>query len=164
MEGKKMKTYDRAFINDLVKAAENSPRRRAHHTIHQINEDPIQRLFVALASGTYFRPHRHLDKHELVIVLQGKLGMLVFDDNGLVTERYELSPEKMPVLEHPIANWHACVVLEPQTVFIEVKQGPFVPTEPANFAQWAPAEGTPEAPAFEQWYHSANIGDQPLQL
>jgi cupin fold WbuC family metalloprotein len=156
----KMKTYNRKFINDLITTAENSPRRRAHHTIHEADDDPVQRLFVALASGTYFRPHRHSGKKELVIVLQGKLGMLVFDDNGEVIDRYELTPAAMPALEHPMGNWHACVALEPETVFIEVKQGPFTPTMPEDFAQWAPAEGTPEAPVFEQWYHAAGIGDK----
>ena len=150
-----MKTYNQKFINELIATAENSPRRRAHHTIHEMNEDPIQRLFVALAPGTYFRPHRHTDKKELVIILQGKLGMLVFDDNGKVIERYELTPRGMPVLEHPQGNWHACVALEPKTVFIEVKQGPFAPTSEEDFAQWAPSEGMPEAAIMEQWYHSA---------
>ncbi len=150
-----MKTYDHNFINKLIATAEVSPRRRAHHTIHETNEDPIQRLFVALASGTYFRPHRHTDKKELVIILQGKLGMLVFDNNGKVLERYELTPGNMPVLEHPQGNWHACVALEPETVFVEVKQGPFAPTAEEDFAQWAPAEGTATAPIVEQWYRSA---------
>jgi cupin fold WbuC family metalloprotein len=155
-----MKTYNRDFVDELILTAENSPRRRTHHTIHEANDDPIQRLFVALAPGTYFQPHRHTNKKELVIILQGKLGMLVFDDNGQVLDRYELTPGIMPALEHPIGNWHACVALEAQTVFIEVKQGPFAPTDPEDFAQWAPAEGSPAAPVFEQWYHSALPGDK----
>ncbi|MCF6177692.1 MAG: WbuC family cupin fold metalloprotein [Victivallaceae bacterium] len=155
-----MKTYDRNFINELIDAAEKSPRRRAHHTIHEADDDPVQRLFVALAPGTYFRPHRHTNKKELVIILQGRLAILVFDNDGKVIDRYELTPGTMPVLEHPMDNWHACVALAPETLFIEVKQGPFTPIEPEDFAQWAPAEGTPGAPAFEQWYHSAQPGDK----
>jgi cupin fold WbuC family metalloprotein len=155
-----MKTYDQNFIDELILTAEKSPRRRAHHTIHEVNDDPIQRLFVALAPGTYFQPHRHTNKKELVIVLQGKLGMLVFDDNGKVLERYELTPGVMSALEHPVGNWHSCVALEPRTVFIEVKPGPFIPTSPEDFAQWAPREGSPQAINFEQWYQSAQIGDQ----
>jgi len=154
-----MKTYDDKFIADLISQAEQSPRRRAHHTIHESPDDPIQRLFVALAPETYFQPHRHPDKKELVIILQGKIGMLVFDEQGRVIERYELTPGSTFALEHPVGNWHATVALEPKTVFIEVKSGPFVPTAPEDFANWAPPEGAAGAPLLEKWYQIANVGD-----
>ena len=155
-----MKIYDKEFISELIARAEAAPRRRAHHTIHNSNDDPIQRLFVALAEGTYFQPHRHPDKEELVVMLRGKMGMLVFDAAGRVTERYELSPGDTFALEHPRGNWHACVALEPGTLFIEVKSGPFKPTPVEDFAAWAPAEGQNGAAEFEQWYHTAAVGEQ----
>lgn len=154
-----MKKYDKEFFAELVRKAEASPRRRAHHTIHEIDADPIQRLFVALGEGTYFRPHTHPGKRELLTMLKGKIGVLIFDQAGKVLERYEATPEGLAVLEHQAGNWHCCFAVEPGSVFMEVKSGPFVPTPPEDFATWAPAENAPGAERFEKWFHTAQVGD-----
>ena len=44
--------------------------------------------------------------------------------------------------------YHTLVVLEPDTVIYEVKDGPYVASNDKAFAPWAPPEGSPEAPAY----------------
>jgi cupin fold WbuC family metalloprotein len=65
-------------------APARAPRLRAHHNLHDSPEAPAHRMLVAMEPGSYVRPHRHLDpnKAETIIVLRGRLGVLVFDDEG----------------------------------------------------------------------------------
>ena len=59
----------------------------------------------------------------------------------------------------PAGVWHTFVALEPGSVFFETKAGPWVPLTPEETAQWAPAEGTPEAAALEKvWRAMFNQG------
>jgi len=54
-----MKLIDNALFEKLCEKADESPRRRAHHLVHDSHGDLVQRMLIALQPGTYFRPHRH---------------------------------------------------------------------------------------------------------
>lgn len=137
-----------------------SPRRRKNFNLHASLDDPIQRLCNAFEPGTYVRPHRHgADVWELFLVLGGHAAVLIFDDEGRVTERTEIQAGgETPVIELPPGVWHSLVALAPNTVLFEVKPGPYRPTGDNNFAAWAPTEGAPEAVAFVEWMVHAAVG------
>ncbi len=44
--------------------------------------------------------------------------------------------------EVPSSTWHTVVALEPGCVLLEVKGGPFDPSQPKDLAPWAPEEGS----------------------
>lgn len=44
--------------------------------------------------------------------------------------------------------WHTLIVLEPDTLLFEVKNGPYSPATDKGFPDWSPAEGTPESERF----------------
>ena len=50
--------------------------------------------------------------------------------------------------EVPAHMWHTVVVLEPGSVLLEIKAGPFDPDRPKDLAIWAPEEGTAGAGEF----------------
>lgn len=137
----------------LAAAAAEAPRRRKNHNLHASPQDAVQRFFNAIEPGSYVRPHRHAQPHqeETLLVLQGRLGLLCFDDRGALTLQQVLSPgsENQGATIAP-GHWHSAVALEPGTVFFEVKAGPYDPACAAEFADWAPAEGSAEAAAFER--------------
>jgi len=56
-----IKQIDNKLLDDLTAKAVTSPRKRAHHNLHDALEDPVQRLCVSIEPGTYIRPHRHAD-------------------------------------------------------------------------------------------------------
>lgn len=106
----------------------------------------------ALSVGTYIPPHRHADKHqsEGFILLRGKLGLLIFDEDGNVNLAHSrvLSPaDGIYGIEVPPMTWHALVTLEDSVIY-EVKghpNGGFVMERDKSFAPWAPLEGSPDA-------------------
>lgn len=155
-----MKIIDAAVLDGLKEAAGASPRRRAHHTLHEELSDPIQRVVIALEPGTYVRPHRHVDRvWELFVLAEGMLAVLGFDDDGRVTDRVELRAGGPRMVELPGGTWHSIVALEPGTLALEVKPGPYRPATDKDFAAWAPAEGDAAAPAMVAWLERARAGE-----
>jgi cupin fold WbuC family metalloprotein len=159
-----IKQIDKKLLDDLTAKAIASPRKRAHHNLHDVLEDPVQRLCVAIEPGTYIRPHRHADPMtwEVFLMLSGSAVFLTFDESGRVTGRIDLSARgPVHAIEIPEGTWHSIASLEPRSVFLEVKKGPYKAPLAENSAAWAPAEGDAECARFETWYRTAQTGDAP---
>ena len=130
-----------ALLDRTTQKARESGRLRMNHNFHVSEQAPLNRLLNAVEPGTYVRPHRHLnpDKVDVIVVLRGRLLSVVFDDNGEVVDHVVLSPaEGVYGMEVAPGLWHTIVVLESGTVIYEVKEGPYVPLSPENFAPWSP--------------------------
>jgi cupin fold WbuC family metalloprotein len=157
-----MKLFAHALLDELTTKATASPRARAHHNIHEAATDPVQRFFVVSNRHSYFRPHRHLAKSELAMVLRGRFDILTFDERGTVTARYTVG-EGTPSMayETPRATWHTLVSAVDGSAFLEVKEGPYDPATASEFATWAPAEGDPAAARFLEWLRTAQPGERP---
>jgi len=137
-----MKIIDKQLLDDTMEKAMKSPRLRMNHNFHDILDDPINRLINAMEPGTYLRPHRHKnpDKIEIFLLLRGKVAFFLFDDDGNITEHYNLDPATgVYGGEIPADVWHTLVVLTSGSVVYEVKQGPFAPLSAENMAPWSPA-------------------------
>jgi cupin fold WbuC family metalloprotein len=142
---------DDQFQSLIVKAKE-SPRRRANMNVHKTLESSIQRLFIATEPDTYIRPHRHPEenKAEFFTVLRGHIDLLIFDDQGQLTQRVPMTPTQNFSVEIPPNTWHTYVCMQPGTVALEVKAGPYTPTSPDDFAPWSPPEGHDSAPVYRE--------------
>jgi len=152
------------LLDDLSAKAAATPRKRANYNLHQHLDDPVQRLLNAIEPGTYIQPHRHQDPAtwEIFFVVRGTSVLLTFDEQGTVRERLVLKPQGPERgVEIGAGMWHTIVSLEPGTVFLEVKKGPYVPPQPENRAAWAPPEGSTAAARFESWFRTAHRGDSP---
>jgi len=153
---------DQDLFRKLLAKAECSPRKRSHHNFHNDFRDPVQRVCIALTSGSYVRPHSHpqSNKWEMTIVLQGTVGLLIFDDKGVVMEKLQLYPaSSLTGIEIMPDTWHTIFPLRQAAVILEIKEGPYNPADPVDFASWAPAEGSAEAGRFLEWAQNARPGE-----
>lgn len=142
---------DRALLDAVSAEAKASPRGRKNRNFHSGNDYPAHRLLNAIEPGSYVRPHRHLEatKDETMVVLRGRLGLVLFDDAGAVTGTVVLGPgERALGVDIPHGTWHSVLALEPDTVFLEAKAGPYAPPAAAEASAWAPAEGDSAAIAY----------------
>ena len=148
-----LRLFDQALFAELLWQAALSPRRRAHHALHAMDE-PCHRMVVGMCEDSYVPPHRHLDPHkaESLLVLQGRLGLLSFDEQGGVLQRQELS-QAAGCLGVDLApgHYHALVALGGDCLFFECKAGPFTPLGEGERPAWAPLEGAPEAVRYHAW-------------
>ncbi len=157
-----MKILARSLLDELAAQAAASPRGRAHHTIHTAAEDRVQRFIVAALPDSYFRPHRHATRSELALVVRGRFDVITFDAKGRVLGRYAVGDGTAGMAyETPQGTWHTLVAGADGGAFLEIKEGPYDPATAAEFARWAPAEGTAAVPAFLAWLRDAHPGDLP---
>jgi len=154
-----MKLVTSRMLDELAARAGETKRLRTNYNIHESLSDPVQRLFVATGLHSYFRPHRHLGKSEFAIVLRGLFDILIFDDDGVVTERTSIGPDTGIIgLEIPADHCHTWIPMAEQSVFFEVKQGPYDPATSLVFAPWSPEEGSGEVKEFQAKLFAADIG------
>lgn len=139
---------DKELISDLSKQASKNLRKRKNHNFHTENSDPLQRMLNALQPGTYVRPHKHEspDKREVFIILKGKIAIIEFNNKGDVTDYTiaDAAKENFGAEVKP-GIWHMVICLEKDTVYYEVKDGPYDPDIDKDFASWSPAEGDKDA-------------------
>ncbi len=155
-----MKLVTPSLFAQLIEQAAASPRRRSNYNLHEQAQDPVQRLFIAAKRDSYFRAHRHPDKWEFSIVVRGAFDVLTFDEHGAVMQRLRVGPEaEVSAFELPPNTFHAWLPLADDSIFFEVKQGPYDAATAAQFAPWAPAEGTPEVVDFVRRLRSVKVGE-----
>jgi cupin fold WbuC family metalloprotein len=137
-------TVRRATLDEMAHEATRSDRKRVHLLLHEGHCDQVQRLIIVAQPGTYVRPHRHPEQWELLVLLQGSGDLVKFDANGRITSRAGMNASAQ-VAQIPAGLWHGFWVAEPDTAIMEVKPGPYRPSE---FAEWAPAEGEARVAEF----------------
>jgi cupin fold WbuC family metalloprotein len=142
---------DTALLDAVSAEARAAPRGRKNRNFHPRDDYPGHRLLNAIEPGSYIAPHRHLDptKDETMVVLRGVLGLVVFDDSGNVVQKEKVggsdTPNGLAGIDIAHGTWHTVFALEPGTVFLEAKSGPYLPLADAERAPWAPAETAAEA-------------------
>ena len=135
---------DHETMTKMASQAAASERKRVHLLLHAGHDDQVQRLMIVMQCGTYVRPHYHPEQWEMLTLLRGRGELLRFSADGHIIGRCEMSPQA-PVAQIPAGAWHSFVVIEPGTAIMEVKPGPYRPSE---FAEWAPPEGDARVPEF----------------
>ncbi len=144
---------NKGLIDPIVKQGKESDRKRKNFNFHPEASDPMHRMIHASNIGTYVQPHKHEnpDKTEAFIILQGKILLVEFDDEGNITDHFIMDAAKGNYgVEVPPRHWHMLITLENDTVFYEVKNGPWDPSDDKFFAPWAPSEGDKECQAYIQ--------------
>lgn len=156
-----MKLLPHSLLDELAASAAASSRRRAHHNIHASPEDPVQRFIVVAQRDSYFRPHRHVARAELAMILRGQVEVVTFDARGRVTARHAVGAGTANMAyETAPATWHTVIAAVNGAAFLEIKQGPYDPATMSEFAAWAPAEGDPTVARFQEWLRTARPGDE----
>jgi cupin fold WbuC family metalloprotein len=137
-----MKLLTTELLQKLCSEATASPRKRKNYNFHKL-EEPVQRFLNAMQPGTYVIPHKHagLESFEFYTIVQGSVGVIVFGENGEIKSTHKLSA-KGPQLGIEISGevFHTVVCLEPDTVALEVKEGPYNPKAMKFFLPGFPDE------------------------
>ena len=150
MTSSPIRRIDQQLFAQVAADARRHPLLRLNHNFHR-EQDPVQRFLNVLQPGTYVRPHRHRRNgsgtgFECFLVLQGAIGLLLFNSEGEIQELLHLSA-KGPThgIEVEEDQFHTLVALEADSVIFELKQGPYQPAQDKDFLYGFPNEGTSEA-------------------
>lgn len=151
--GEGVKEFSGEFLDVLSTQAIASPRLRQHRNLHTSYAEPCQRFFNAIEPGSYLRPHRQalIPRSKLLIAIRGRFALMIFDDEGAVTQIVRISPgESMAArgwavgAEVPPGHWNTVVSLATGSVLLEIKAGPYDPNAARELAPWAPPDNSPD--------------------
>ena len=129
MTSSPFRRIDQQLFAKVSAEARQHPRLRLNHNFCR-EQDHVQRFLNVLNPGTYVRPHRHRRNgpgtaFECFLVLQGAIGLLLFNCEGEIQQQLHLSAEG-PTHGIKITEdqFHTLVALEADSVIFEMKQGP----------------------------------------
>jgi len=140
-------TIDAAAITDLKRAAEGNARKRIRVCAHRGVDDRLHEMLIVHEFNTYVRPHKHLGKSESFHVIDGEVDVVVFADDGRISEVIEMGTfQSGRPFFYRIADplYHTLLIRSPVLVFHETTSGPFK-REETMFAPWAPEDSQREA-------------------
>ena len=147
MTSSPFRRIDQELFAQVSAEARQHPRLRLNHNFHR-EQDSVQRFLNVLQPGTYVRPHRHRRNgsgtgFECFLVLQGAIGLLLFNDEGEIKQQLHLSA-KGPTHGIEIAEdqFHTLVALEANSVIFELKHGTYKPAQEKDYLNGFPQEVT----------------------
>lgn len=118
---------DKQLMDNLHEKALTSPRLRMNLDLRNSPEEKSQRMLNVLEVGTLIPIHRHKDTEETLILLEGDIYEVYYDDKGKETERIHICDDSGILgVQVPINTWHKVEVVSP-SVIIEVKAGKYQP-------------------------------------
>ena len=129
---------DRKKLDELKILAQKDPNKRARICLHKNDEEMVQEMIIAFCKDSYIRPHRHIDKSESYHIIEGRIEIIFYNDNGIEIDKVVLS-DKMD--EHPflfrVSNsaWHTVVPKSDFVIIHEVTKGPFNKNS-SEFPDW----------------------------
>jgi cupin fold WbuC family metalloprotein len=130
------------WIERLKRTALNSPLRRARLCLHTSDEDTLHEMIIAIARDCLFPPHRHPSKSESYQMIDGRMVLIIFDDQGVPQRSLLLTPHGrggLVCFRLGAPAFHAVLPLDETVVFHEATNGPFRKGE-AVLAPWAPQQ------------------------
>lgn len=125
-----MTLINKDLLNKASTEAKENLRLRMNINLHASLDSKVQRLLNALEPRTIIPIHRHRNTEETYILLRGKINVMYYDENMILTDSFILDPlEGSYGVNIPKGQWHTLVVLESDSVIFEVKEGPYKPID-----------------------------------
>ena len=127
-------------IEELKQKARLNPRRRVRLCAHKDLNDSIHEMLIVHEKSCYVRPHKHINKMESFHIVEGKVDILLFDENGRINNLIpmgDFASERIFFYRLPPSYFHTMVINSEVLVFHEITNGPFNPDDTV-WASWAP--------------------------
>ena len=121
---------DTILLDKLTAEAQASPRVRMNLDLRTSDADSSQRMLNAIEPRSVVPIHRHQKTSETVVVLRGRVVEEYYSPEGAVVATYDLAAGgPICALNIPAGQWHTLRALDPGTVILEMKDGPYEPIQ-----------------------------------
>ena len=105
--------------------------------LHEGPEALLHDMIVVQYAGQYFRPHKHLEKGESYHMIEGEMGVVIFDDGGRTVDACRMGASGTAIYGVGTGMYHANFPLTEVAVYHESRPGPFAAGD-SVFAPWEP--------------------------
>ena len=150
-------SLSKAEKNLYSSEAMSSPRKRVHKVLHERGAYK-NKVVNFMCTESYMQPHMHpgQEKIEHIYLLEGKLVVFFFDDDGEIKNRILLKKDGEHMIVVPAFTWHTYVILESVTITYETMDGIYSPETWKTMASWAPAEDRETSKAYLEKLRTAS--------
>ena len=114
--------------------------------MHSDIDSNLHDMIILMRSESYCRPHMHTNTDETVQIIEGKLLIVLFEENGNILRTGIIKDNEMTRI--PVGTFHTLMSLTPYVIFHESKSGPFIRDETV-FAKWSPQKQSKEGLAYD---------------
>ena len=132
------------MIEEVKYEALQSPRHMARLLMHLSHEDMVQEMLIAMGKNCLVTPNSSIGKSESLQVVEGRLLLVIFDQNGNVVKEEEMGPigsNFSSIYRLNSTPWHTMVPLTEMVVVHETLQGPFGNSSDV-MPNWVPSESS----------------------
>ena len=126
--------------------AEKSERKRSPKILHN-QGDYYNKVVNFVLDESYMQPHLHPgdEKIEKMFLVEGSFALVLFDNNGDISDSIILEKGGRELINVPAFTWHTYIMLTKKVIIYETMEGVYEPSTWKEMASWAPLENTPEA-------------------
>ena len=147
LSSQKTFAIDNRDIKELINLANNNIRQRVRYCSHASSQESVHEMFIVHPKGAYVRPHKHFKKAESMMIIDGEVDYIIFDDNGNVKEIISMGNYQSGKHFYQSTRtelYHTLLIRSEWLVFLEITKGPFVKKDTA-FAEWSPKDEDSQA-------------------
>ena len=127
-----------ALISELKEVASQLGDKNVRICLHDGPDAPFHEMVNLEHRGRYYRPHKHPSKGESYHIIEGSMGLFIFDENGSVTDANILDPQSRFLYRVGRDTYHTLIPLTELLIYHEAKLGPFLRQGDSIFAPWSP--------------------------
>jgi len=127
-------------IDELKQIAYQNPRQRVRFCSHREVDEPVHEMIIVHPQYAYVRPHKHLKKAESMLVLEGEVDYVIFNDVGHVLNIVPMGDYRSGKSFYQSVRtdlYHTLIIHSTWLVFLEITKGPFQRKD-TIFAPWTP--------------------------
>jgi cupin fold WbuC family metalloprotein len=132
--------FDTRYTEFVKQSANKNERGRARICAHRGPLDTLHEMLIAIRSDSYIRPHRHHQKIESFHLVDGSVDVVIFNDDGGISDVVELSINGNFYYRLDSFRYHTLLIHSPMLVIHETTDGPF-DLKMSDFASFSPVEG-----------------------
>ena len=127
--------------------------------LHSSPSDDHHDMIILETCGKYYRPHKHNGKGECFHLIEGELGIIIFDTKGKILDFNILYPGEIYRIEKEM--YLAIYPITSYVIYHENKPGPFLGDNDSIYPDWAPEQN--DTVKIEKYYHKIKIYINKLQ-
>ena len=123
-----------------------SVRERDPKILHE-KGDYLNKVFNFVLADSYMQPHLHPgeEKIENMYLIEGSFALIIFDNNGRITETVVLEKGEKEFIAVPAFTWHTYIMLTDEVIIYETMDGIYDQYTWKKLAKWAPEENSKES-------------------
>ena len=127
---------DSSLIGELKIIAQNQGKKNVRLCLHDSPNAVHHDIIILEHKGKYYRPHKHLKKGEAFHIIDGEMGIFVFNEDGIVMDFCCLKSGE--IFRVGVGMYHMVMPLTEFVIYHENKPGPFLKDGDSIYPDWAP--------------------------